>query len=156
NQCIVYFIINAVQLANRCGDIIEQKDMKHNRSDSHLALQHEISRQDNDDYYAYLFYETFYTVKHETDPPGLHLVFRHVYLNALVFFSFQRFPYERFDDCYRIYETDNRIALGFAVGAHSSAKSAQLSRLYPADEKIERKNAQTHQSNIKISPEHEH
>src|SRR5690606_40208852 len=75
DQGIIDCIVYAVQLTYRCRNIVEEHDMKHNCTQSHLLIHHEIGRKDNYDDHPDLLDKPFDTVKEKTCLAGSHLVF---------------------------------------------------------------------------------
>ncbi len=117
NERVVYLVVYPVQLADGGRHVAEKHDMHHDGTNAHLPVKHEKDGKDNDEHHPDLLDKRLQALEHVTRPAGLQLVLQHLYLHAVLFFSFHFLADEALDHGDGIDDVNEPVVLPFALAS---------------------------------------
>ena len=100
DERIVHVVVDAVQLSDGRADVGKEHHVVHNLTDGHarIVYQHEVGRQDDNEYGTNLFEETLQTIIKVALFARVQLQSRHVTLDGGLTVGLDLFAVERLDD----------------------------------------------------------
>ncbi len=156
DQCVVYLVVDTVELADGRRDIAEKHDVEHDRADGHAARKHEVGRQDDYDDDADLLDETFEAVESEVDVARLHLGLCQVVLKAQLLLRFEVFARERLYDRDRVENAQDALRFGLPQVADVAAAAFEFAGLGGTRPEVDRHYAKAHETHPDVGLEHHH